>query len=367
MMISPLLRLLPLFVATSALSAAPAASKCDAARDMKEGFSVPVWSADGFDGPNYPAALDEIVAVGSNWIALNPDYYQDEPRSTTFKMHRKDSDNSSPTLESLRNAVRLAHERALKVLLKPHIDLMSHMGWRGMIGEGMTDEERAAWFVSYTSLMLEQARMAQEEGVAMLALGTELNTMQEDEAAWRALAAAVREVYKGELTYCANHGSENRVKFWDVVDYIGIDAYYPLSKKMDPTVEELVAAWEPIAARIEKLSKQYDRPVLFTEIGYVSRDGTTIKPWEWTLPNVPDPQEQADAYAAFFQVFWCKPWFQGAYFWRWGTEPDAHGVEDLDFMVEGKPAEAIVRKWYGAKDAEATCCQRPAKKTCCGK
>jgi len=37
----------------------------------------------------------------------------------------------------------------------------------------------------------------------------------------------VREVFSGELTSSANWGGEESTKnWWDVVDYIGVDAYY---------------------------------------------------------------------------------------------------------------------------------------------
>jgi len=48
--------------------------------------------------------------------------------------------------------------------------------------------------------------------------------------------AQVRAVYKGKLWYGANWGSYIwEVAWFDAVDYIGCDAYYPLSKLEDPT------------------------------------------------------------------------------------------------------------------------------------
>ena len=41
--------------------------------------------------------------------------------------------------------------------------------------------------------------------------------------------------YTGPLTYAANHGNETSVGWWNDLDYIGIDAYYPLTNKNNPT------------------------------------------------------------------------------------------------------------------------------------
>jgi hypothetical protein len=49
------------------------------------------------------------------------------------------------------------------------------------------------------------------------------------------------------LAYAANAahpGHEfTHVSFWDRLDVIGLDAYFPLTDLGDPTIEQLVAAW----------------------------------------------------------------------------------------------------------------------------
>jgi hypothetical protein len=41
-----------------------------------------------------------------------------------------------------------------------------------------------------------------------------------------------------------------------------------------------------------------------------------------------------------------KDWFLGAQFWLWRSAPDAGGMTDYSFTPQGKPAEAVMRKWY---------------------
>src|SRR4030042_6749988 len=84
----------------------------------------------------------------------------------------------------------------------------------------------------------------------MLCIGVELGGITHREADWRRIIQEVRQRFKGTITYSSlcsaggfPHGEEKRITWWDAVDYIGVDVYYELTDKNDPTVEELKAAW----------------------------------------------------------------------------------------------------------------------------
>jgi hypothetical protein len=51
------------------------------------------------------------------------------------------------------------------------------------------------------------------------------------EKEWRRVIAAVRGVTSARLTYAANFDAYQRVAFWDALDAIGIQAYFPLTDK----------------------------------------------------------------------------------------------------------------------------------------
>jgi hypothetical protein len=125
------------------------------------------------------------------------------------------------------------------VLLKPHIDLRFDDGrrlWRGDIGKGMTEDEWTKWFGSYRSFLLKYADLAQSLDVEMLSVSCELITASKREAQWRQLIPEVRQRFKGKLTSSANWspveeaegGEDTQKKWWDIMDYIGVDAYYPI-------------------------------------------------------------------------------------------------------------------------------------------
>jgi len=48
------------------------------------------------------------------------------------------------------------------------------------------------------------------------------------------LIKKIREVYRGKLTYAAEGINAKNIEFWDALDYIGIDAYFALTDKINP-------------------------------------------------------------------------------------------------------------------------------------
>jgi hypothetical protein len=167
-------------------------------------------------------------------------------------------------------------------------------------------------------------------------------------ARWDALIRDVRVLYHGRLVYAANWGDEvERVSFWPLLDYIGVDFYYPLSSEDSPSADALRAGFEKSLESIRALSLRHRKPVLLTEIGY----GSTRSPWK--SPHASDRErepssaDQARAYeAAFAAVADETSWIRGMYWWKWPTDPALGGAGDPGFTPNGKPAEEVIRRHY---------------------
>jgi hypothetical protein len=181
-----------------------------------------------------------------------------------------------------------------------------------------------------------------------LAVGTELCGTS-DRPEWKKLIAKIRTTYRGPLTYCANWGEADRVPFWGDLDFIGIQAYYPLSESPRPKSEELRASWQRIGSNLEQLSHRTGRPIAFTEIGYRSVAGGVKEPWSWETDGGTDLQLQSEAYRALFDSFWGREWFEGTFIWKWN--PYLGGGKrsadtERDFTPQGKPALEVIREYY---------------------
>jgi hypothetical protein len=130
----------------------------------------------------------------------------------------------------------------------------------------------SAWFASYERFILHYARLAEANGFEAFAVGTELGGTTSRTADWKRLIARVREVYPGKLTYCANwNGEPEAVGFWRDLDFIGIQAYYPLAGTDDPTKRRSPPR-PPIASKLEALAARTGSRS-FTEVGFRSQSG----------------------------------------------------------------------------------------------
>ena len=315
--------------------------------EIQRGISFASWWAGQYSSPSADEALRAIAELGANWISLIVTGHQDTAEATTISWQPP----HTPSDDDLIHAVDTAHRLGLSVMLKPHVDLLNDDAhWRGDIGKAFRSEETwRAWFASYQPAIVRYATLAQTHGVEQFCVGTELVNLSDRSAEWRAIVRAVRDVFQGSVVYASNHdGEEASVDWWDAVDYIGVDAYYSLSTKANPTVAELKRAWfeKEYVSLLAGLAARYGKPILFTEIGYRSITGATEQPWVWDTYAEPAPNEQANAYQAALETFSNEPWLAGYFWWDWTTSQFQGGLADTDYTPVGKPAEKILRDFY---------------------
>jgi hypothetical protein len=176
------------------------------------------------------------------------------------------------------------------------------------------------------------------------------------EKEWRQLIREIRKIYSGELTYAANwHLEYEQIKFWDDLDFIGVQGYFPLTKKKHPTLNELKSGWQSYLTDLEKIAYQYQKPVVFTEAGYKSTPDAAIEPWKWPdrdeqAPSTESDETQALCYEALYQTLWHRPWFGGTFIWKWYPQVREHRRDHRDFTPQHKPAEKIMTSWYGKEE-----------------
>lgn len=282
------------------------------------------------------AEMDALSAHGVNAISQTPFAWMASPTAPALRYGN--GGWWGETEAGVRETTRLARDRKIATLLKPHIWLRG--SWPGDV-EMRSEAEWSEWFAAYRKFALHWAAFARDEKIEGYCIGTELDKTLVREKEWRALIAEVRATYPGLLTYAANWNAYATVPFWDALDAIGVNAYFPLSEKSCPTADELAAAWRPIAAELRALSQRTGRPVAFTEIGYHSACGAFAKPWEWSMKSAtPDADDQARGYESVARVFGDEPWFRGVFWWKWHAkrknDPPPSG--DTGFSPQGKKA-----------------------------
>jgi hypothetical protein len=315
--------------------------------DFMKGVAYVDWSVDDYSSIGSDRTISELIQpLGVTWIEIMLSCKQVDKPTTKILC---EPSVGTPSDASLRHVVRKAKENGLRVMLKPQIlfDFSAQESIPSIEGVSGTEAAWAQWFSNYMLMITHYAKLAQEEGVDAFNIGTELTHTSYREEDWRNVVKAIRSDFYGPLVYGANWDEAEKIQWWDAVDYIGVDAYFPLTNKLDPTVDELTNAWSKYVLALENLSIKWDRQIIITEIGYKSVDGANTAPYDYKRIAEIDLQEQADCYSAFFKAFLGKSWWRGVFFWEWNVGPNQGGDYDPHYTVHNKPAEEVLRLTYG--------------------
>ncbi|WP_273275258.1 glycoside hydrolase family 113 [Maribacter polysiphoniae] len=290
--------------------------------------------------------VDEILNINANHAAVMPFGFIREINSPDI-IFDTERQWFGETKSGAKQYIRMLHKNGVQVMLKPQIWI-----WRGEFTGTLKMQTEEDWQVleaSYEKFILAYAHLAQETQTAIFCVGTELGQFVKNRPVfWKNLIGKIREVYKGKLTYAANWDEYPGTPFWEYVDFIGIDAYFPLSEERTPTVTQLKNGWKKHKERMMHLSKEKGKPILFTEYGYRSMDYTAKKPWlvDRSVQNV-NLDGQVNAKKAIFEEFWGEEWFAGGYVWKWFINHDkAGGGKDNRFTPQNKPAQLVISDFY---------------------
>ncbi|MEL7005840.1 MAG: hypothetical protein AAFN93_24390 [Bacteroidota bacterium] len=310
----------------------------------------------------------ELRQKNVQWISQTPFGWQPSHDSPEISLGWRGSNNTERRDKGVVRTTELARKEGIKTILKPHIWLRNaDTHWRGDIAM-TTNGDWEVWFSNYEKFILHYARLAESLQIEILCIGTELHqTCKSKNENWVELIAKIRKVYSGKLTYAANFDQEYEdIQFWNLLDFIGIQAYFPLSENENPTLAELKEGWSTPISKLKRFSNEHKKPVLFTEIGYKSTKGAAIEPWKW--PQQIDQGErkaiyseetQALCYEAMFQTVWKETWLAGIYLWKWypnfnqirargnQSQEDLKNYFNIDFTPQNKEAEEVMQKWYG--------------------
>ncbi|TAM83821.1 MAG: hypothetical protein EPN47_03145 [Acidobacteria bacterium] len=314
---------------------------------FQKGVSLSAEFPNPYASPGARQMLRMLHADGVNAVALVPygGMQLGSPKVRAFGQHSWESD------EGLRELSRLAHAIGTRVMLKPGIWIRGHFG--GEI-EFTTEADREKWFDNYGRFIDRYAELATEIHADVFCVGGEFVRMSRYDSEWRKIIANVRRVYGGPVTYAANFGEEfQNLGFWDALDYIGLQEYYPLPDDL---------ATGTLVEKVEAIEKRFHKPVIFTEVGFPSAHGGNRRPWADGKPGEADLQLQARCYRTIFQAFYGQPWFEGMYWWKVGTNGFG-GPKDASLTPWGKPAMEVVSKWYQNGERQYASPGKPVKES----
>jgi hypothetical protein len=297
----------------------------------------------GYQAPGVAARLDRLAGLGSDAVSLMPFAYQGDPRAPEMRFLNQGV--TSETDVGVVHAARLARAGGFRLLWKPHV-WVGHESWPGDV-EMTSEADWRSWFRSYRRYVLHHAFLARAAvgGVDLFAVGVELERTVGREEEWRRLIEAVRRFDPGPLTYAANWGQGvHEVAFWDALDAVGVDAYWPLSEDLDADDAALARGAEEVAGRLAALAGRTRKPVILTEVGFPARRAAWLRPHE--EGGELSAADQARAYRALLGALHGRPWLRGVFAWKVRSDNHPYRGEGPDFGFLDRPAEAVVAEFF---------------------
>ncbi|MBD3322439.1 MAG: hypothetical protein GF350_15160 [Chitinivibrionales bacterium] len=280
--------------------------------------------------------IGRIKNAGANTIVLVPYWFQDHTRSSAVF---PDTARTIPDSEFIA-ACSGVIESGLNLVVKPHIDVTS-----GTPRAEIEPVDRNAWKGSYLEFVLHYATIAENAGAAVFSVGTEFMALSKDTELWEEIIDSCQTRFHGELTYSACPQEALSVGFWDRLDYIGVNAWFPVSKREQPALEDMLFAWSTWKTMLRDISLRFGRAVLITEIGYMNSSRTAKNPGDFAAAGARDDQLQADCYRAALIAAGEMDFLHGMVWWQWELNtPDVAG--GVDYTPEGKPAEMILQEYW---------------------
>eukprot|EP00170_Pyropia_yezoensis_P006592 contig_26904_g6613 len=319
------------------------------------GVSFTPWGSDVAGSARSRASIAAMMDANVNVVALNTFHFlrdADDVSTITLDVSTEGPNNYSTSDDGLVEGMRYIQSQGMQVFFKPNLDLRTGE-WRATIPAS------PEFFSIYKDWIVGRAVLAEAEGATVFSIGTEMNGAQTDEDAWRDIIQAVRGVYGGTLVYSANHDAYRDVKFWDALDMIGIDAYFPLTDndEREPSKRAMEKKWASLGKDIASFRDSEvltDKRVMFAEAGYQSATGATTASGHEAGSNQGNEQLevnvklQAEAYSALLGMMGSHrfKWWEGAFFWNWEVSPRANEAEFNSWTPQGKPALEVMTEYY---------------------
>jgi len=283
--------------------------------------------------------LRELRQLGTNWVQIHPYASIRGDGSVNFRP----LDPQNPP-EHIVRPIREAHALGMKILIKPHLAYWgSPFEWRGAI-EFEDEAATRRFFRDYERWIVALAAISREaDGFAV---GTELDRMLHREADWRRIIAGVREVTDTPLTYAANWDGYDHVPFWDAVDVIGIQAYFPLQEEGPVSRESVRAGWSRWMTKLNAFSRAQDRPIVFTELGYTHSRRAPMQPWSADSDDESSRWVQTLCTEEALAAVAAEETVIGAFLWKWFPQPHQLG---RNFQLAAPEVRRVIRDaWVAA-------------------
>jgi hypothetical protein len=293
--------------------------------------------------------ITQLIKGGYEQLVVVPYAYMENTETTRVHFNLERSSRRDNIYVAMMDSLT---SKGIQLIIKPHIWIGNPENGKWRADISMPDESTwLLWEDSYRDFIIHYAKLSEQLNAPIYCIGNEFigSTTIRPEF-WTDLIRDVRKVYSGKLTYGANWDREVfEISFWQELDYIGIQAYFPLVTAPTKDYKTILSGWDQHIINIETLSNTINKPIIFTEIGYKSTENAAHIPWEWEnqledFTRKVSHETQSICYQAFFEKVWPQDWMKGAWIWKW--EGRQNDPLNHDFTPKGKSAYYEIAKHF---------------------
>ena len=281
-------------------------------------------------------AMRKLKTMGINWISIHP-YAYVLPDGSIRPLSSSKTDN----FKWLIRPIKEAHRLGLKMCIKPHIAYWgTKFKWRGDVTFN-SESEWSSFFSSYADWLSDLVDRCSEADAFVV--GTELDGTVSRESEWRELIARMRSSTEAPLTYAANWADYEKIRFWDALDAIGVQAYFPLADSLfNPDMEELEKSWNQHLRKLNAFAEEWDRDIVFTELGYDISANAAFKPWKSGRKNRLGAGIQEKCMKSALEAVGRNDRVIGAFIWKWFAGTAAHE----NFLASRPPISKLIKSYW---------------------
>ena len=323
--------------------------------NWQKGIQVQPMSSTDFSSESFKQSMRNAKATGVNHVKLVIPLRQSNIYSSDLSQY-----DGTPSDQSLRDGADYIHSLDMAVSFSIHAN--SNDGkWRALINPN----DRTTWFNNYSRLLNHYGDIAQATRTEELLIGTEMSSTtipsfnSQNTPGWIRMIQSVRGHYSGSLIYGAQRsdymGDDQVLEFWSYLDVIGISAYYSMGDASS-SVDAMKSRWSQIDTnQLRGLSARYNKPLTFTEVGYVSGNNGLGDPGTgYENPGGVNQGLQARAYEALFSYWATSNYMRGVALWDWSSNPNAGGQYDTGYTPQNKQAQEVMKTWFTAPSTGTT-------------
>ncbi len=295
----------------------------------------------GLNTVNVPVQID-IPTLNSSTAVLNP-----ESKAKAEKLIKK------------------LRYKGINVILEPYPYIKN-----GELYEtDLNPDNKNLWFDNWKKGVLKPLikDIAKPYKVYALCIGSNFDKFENEYNNWTDVADFVKAQYKGRITYKTNwwytaewdtkkeynmYSTKLNNPVFQKVDYISVAAYFELSDKDKNSVEDIISSiykttlfkrHQNIYQELKDLSNKWNKPVFFGELGFPKFDKASIHPWNPKPSDIPNNEEQANAFQAYKQVFEKESWNLGFSVFAIGK------IDGFKNYYPSKESIKVINSWYKQK------------------